>query len=117
MGLTCARLAAEVAVKALEREPSSKNLREYEQAVKEKLGREFELGMRARRIFRQMSDEDLDAVFKALTEPSVHRLVLKYADFDHHGELLKALMRKGPSLLRRLGARRLMKYLHRMIKA
>ncbi len=111
IGLSCARLAADVATKALEVEPSSKNLREYERAVNEKFGREFELGMRARRIFQQISDEDLDAVFKALAEPDIQKLVLEHADFDHHSGLLKALMKKGPSLLRRLRVRRLLKYL------
>jgi hypothetical protein len=63
-----------------------------------------------------MSDEDLDAVFRTLAEPDIRRLVLEHADFDHHSGLLKALMRKGPSLLHRLGARRLVKYLRWMIK-
>jgi geranylgeranyl reductase family protein len=116
MGLSCARLAADVATKALEDEPSSKNLREYERVVNQKFGREFELGMRARRILQQMSDEDLDAVFRVLAQPNVQKLVLKHADFDHHSVLLKALMRKGPSLLRKIGARRLIKYLRWMIK-
>jgi len=117
IGLTCARLAAEVAAGALEREPDAGPLSEYEVAVNRKFGREFELGMRARRVFQRMSDEDLDAVFGLLSEPDVRELVLKHADFDHHAGLLKALMKKGPGLLRKLGARRLIKYMRWMLKS
>lgn len=116
VGLTCARLAAEVAIRALEKEPNSKILRGYEQAVNEKFGREFELGLCARRIFQKMSDEDLNLLFETLAEPSIYKLVLEHADFDHHSVLLKALIKRGPSLLRELGARRLMKYMRWMIK-
>lgn len=117
LGLTCARLAAEVVVEALEREPDANALSGYGRAVRERFGREFELGMRARRVFQRMSDEDLDAMFKLLSEPDVRELVLENFDFDHHAGLLKALMKKGPSLLPKLGTRRLVKYLRWMLKS
>lgn len=110
IGLSCAKLAAEVAAHALEGEPDEKSLQAYDKKVREKFGREFELGARARMVFEEMSDEDLDVVLGMLRREDVKEIVLKNFDFDHHGGLVKALTRMAPSLLRELGPKRILKY-------
>jgi len=109
-GLSCAQLAAEVAAEALEGEPTAKKLRAYEQAVMKKFGREFELGIRARKVFERMSDKDLNLIFELLKRKDVQMLVLKNFDFDHHNKLFRVLLRKAPELLRSLGVKRVLKY-------
>lgn len=117
VGLSCARLAAEVAAEALEcGDVSARVLCKYERAVGRKFGEEFELGMRAWRLFLQLSDEDLCSLFRVLAEPDVKALILEQADFDHHGKVISALARRGPSLLRSLGLGRLVRYARHMLK-
>lgn len=111
LGLSSAKIASDVITKALEKEPSEKNLQEYENIVDEKFGQEFELGIRARRIFRKMSDDDLSKFLELLTVPQVRDLILENADFDHHSNLFKAFIKEGPSLLKSVGTRKLTKYL------
>ena len=113
-GLSCARLAADVATKALETEPTAKNLRTYEREVTKKFGLEFELSMRARRLFQRLSDEELTSALGLLKKPRIRSLVLKHADFDHHGELLKTLVKRTPVLFPSIGLRELIKYVRRL---
>jgi len=111
LGLSCARLAANVATSALEGEPTAKALQEYEIEVKKKFGREFEFGMRARNIFKKLPDDALNSIFELLAKPDIQALVREYADFDHHDALIRAFLKKGPSMLRSIGLRKFLKYL------
>ncbi len=115
IGLSCAKFAAEVATRGLEAEPDEKTLRIYDQMVKEKFGREFELGVRARRVFEMMSDEDLNTTLGILKKDSVKKLVLENFDFDHHGSLIRALAAELPGLLQELGVKRVMKYVRGLL--
>jgi len=109
MGLSCAKIAAPVVVKALQKEPSKKSLQTYEKGIKKKFGMEIELGLRARRAFCKMSDEDLDALVGLLRDEDVKEIVNKNFDFDDHGKLLRALLVKAPGILRKVGAKRLLR--------
>lgn len=117
LGLSCASLAVDVVSQALEDEPSKENLADYEKSVNEEFGREFEFGLRAQNIFREMPDEDLDEVLSLLSKPEIRNLVLEHADFDHHSELFKALIKEGPTLLSSIGARKALKYMARFFKS
>ena len=114
-GLACARIAAEVAVEALKTELTAEKLRTYEREVQKKFGLEFELGMRARNFYQRLSDDEITAVLGLLRKPKVRDLVLRYVDFDHHGELLKALAKRAPLLLRSIGLRGFIRYVRRLI--
>ncbi len=110
VGLSCAKLAAEAAARALDATPDEKALGPYERAVRDRFGREFELGVRARRAFEQMTDEDLDIVLSLLEREDIRELVLKNFDFDHHGKLIRALASKAPRIIKELGLKRILKY-------
>jgi len=115
LGLACARLAAEVAARALETEVNAKILGRYERAVAKRFGAEFELGLRARRLLERLSDNELDDLLRLLATPELQPLVLGEADFDHHAQLLKSLIKKGPNLIRSLGLKRLGRYLRHLL--
>lgn len=115
IGLSCAKFAAEVAAWGLEAEPDEKTLRVYDQMVRDKFGRGFELGIRVRRIFELMSDEDLNTILGMLRKDKVRKLVLEKFDFDHHGGLIRALAPELPELLRELGMKRIMKYVRGLV--
>lgn len=112
IGLSCARLAAEVAAAALGGEPTAKALQGYERAVARKFGLEFELGNRVRRVFEQMPDRDLNLIFGLMMRRDIQKLVLEHADFDHHSKLVQAILSEGPKLLHPLGLKRVLKYLY-----
>jgi digeranylgeranylglycerophospholipid reductase len=111
LGLSCAKIAANIAVSSLEREPTARALRAYDIKVKKKFGRELELGMRTRGLFKKLPDDALDSILELVAKPDVHDLILKHADFDHHDMLIKAVIKKVPSLVRSIGLRKLLKYL------
>lgn len=110
LGLSCARMAAEVAVRALENEPDQRALQAYGRAVENRFGEEFRLGLRARRVFEQMPDEEVNAILKLLLREDIRELVLKNFDFDHHGKLVRTLVPEMPRILKELGIKRAMKY-------
>jgi geranylgeranyl reductase family protein len=116
VGLSCAQLAAEVAADALGSEPTAKKLRAYEQAVMKRFGRKFELGIRARRVFERMTDEDLDSIFELLKREDVQALVIKHFDFDHHEKLLRTLLIKAPRLFPSLELKGILKYSRYLLK-
>lgn len=116
VGISCAKLACEVATRALEAEPSEKALRPYERAVRDRFGKEFELGVRARRALEQMNDEDLDTMLGLLEREDIRELVLQNFDFDRHHKLIRALMTKAPGILRELGLKRILKYARYLVK-
>lgn len=109
MGLSCARIAAPVVAEALRKEPSKKALQAYERGIKKKFGMEVELGLRARRAFCQMSDDDLNVMVGLLRDEEVRKIVSENFDFDNHGKLLRALLAKAPGILRKVGAKRLLR--------
>lgn len=117
MGLSCAKFAVKAAAQGLETEPNGKTLRIYDKMVRDRFGREFELGVHAQRVFKQMSDEDLNTIIRVLGKDNVKRLVRDSFDFDNHGSLIRAITAELPGLLQELGVKRVMKYMHGLIKS
>ena len=115
IGLSCAKLAAETAACALEKEVNVKVLEKYEKAVLQKFGGEFELGLRARRLLQKLSDEELNTLLRLLVAPELRSLILQEANFDHHARLLKSLIKRSPILIRAIGVRKLGKYIRCLI--
>jgi len=111
LGLSCAKIAANVVASSLEDEPTAKTLKSYDTEVRKKFGLELELGMRTRNLFKKLPDDALDSLLELVAKPDFKDLILKHADFDHHDMLIKAIIKKGPSLMRSIGLRKLLKYL------
>jgi geranylgeranyl reductase family protein len=111
LGLSCAKLAAEAASRALENRINEKVLKRYEQAVMQKFGREFELGLRARKLLQKLSDGELNVLLRLLATPELRSLILQEANFNHHAPLLKNLIKRSPRLIRAIGVRKFGKYL------
>ncbi|MEM2878436.1 MAG: NAD(P)/FAD-dependent oxidoreductase [Candidatus Hadarchaeales archaeon] len=102
MGLRCAHIAAGVAAEYLR--DGRTDLSEYGKAVDKIFGREIYLGQIARRIFRGMSDDDLDKAVRLL-DGGMKKIVCENFDFDHHGRLISALMKKIPDVVAEVGLR------------
>jgi len=115
VGLSCAKLAAEAVIKALE-SGEMKRLDDYERAVMDKFGAEFKFGVCARRLFERMSDEDLDFLIDLLNRKDIQDILLENFDFDHHERLIRAMMLKAPEIFRSIGIKRALKYTHSLAK-
>ncbi|MEM3514866.1 MAG: NAD(P)/FAD-dependent oxidoreductase, partial [Candidatus Hadarchaeum sp.] len=109
IGLSCAKLAAEAVINALE-SGRMEELECYQEAVMKKFGTEFSVGIQIKKLFDQMSNEDLNFLSTFLMDEEVRETVLKNFDFDHHEKLIIALVAKAPELLKSIGIRRALKY-------
>lgn len=112
MGLSCAQIASEVTEDALSRENPGEVLKNYEKRVDEKFGSEFDLGLKCRSILKEMSNEDLSDLADLMENPEIQGILLDNLDFDHHSNVIKELVGKGPKVIKSIGARRAMKYLN-----
>lgn len=91
-GLTAARILADVAGRALaEDDLSVKRLSEYSRGCDDAFGGELRRGMRLRRMFVRMDDDDLSAAGRFASRDDV-RSVLDGIDIDHPSGVVKGLM-------------------------
>lgn len=109
IGLSCAKLAAEAVVNALE-SGRMEDLESYQRAVMKKFGTEFTIGVRAKKLFDLMSNEDLNILSTLLMQDEIKEIVLRNFDFDYHGKLIKSLAAKAPEVLKSLGIKKILKY-------
>lgn len=110
IGLCCAKLAAETVIRAFE-SGRMRDLENYPRAVMKKFGSEFRVGMRVKKLFDQMSNEDLNFLSTFLIQDEVREIVLKNFDFDHHEKVISALVARAPEVLKSIGIRRALKYI------
>jgi len=111
VGLSCAKIASEVAARALEETPDEKTLQVYDQMVRKEFGLEFDVGIRIRKVFEQMSDEDIISVLDILRKEKMRKFIFDHFDFDHHSGLIRALAVELPEVLGDLGIRKTLKYI------
>jgi len=101
-GVTCARLAGEVAARtALQGDVSQEALSEYEQRWQGLFESELRFGIFAHQLFRQISDEQINAMFAALDDPHILRILGEHGDIDYPSQVVKALLKR-PDLWGRL---------------
>jgi len=102
-GLLCASHCSDVAVEALNKNDFSSNfLRKYHQLWSADIGRELYLGMKLRRIFKNLSDKQLDKYIKFFQKPNIVETISKHGDIDYPSKLIKPLLKKTPSLIKLL---------------
>lgn len=99
-GMAAASLAADVARSALDEDNlSRRRLAAYESRWKKGVGRELERAALVRRIFLQMSDAKLDALFRILDDSSIKE-VMATGDIDYPTELSPMVLSREPGLWR-----------------
>ncbi len=99
-GMTAARIAAEVALAAMEKGDLSANrLSEYQRKWKEEIGRELERGYLIRRAYLRLSDRRLEALGRTLDRPEVKE-ALSTGDVDFPSILAPQIIKAAPKLLK-----------------
>ena len=102
-GLLCASHCSYVALEALYKNDfSSKFLGKYHKLWSADIGRELYLGMKFRRIFKRLSDEQIDKYIRKFQNPKITQIISKHGDIDYPSKLVKPLLKKTPSLIKLL---------------
>jgi len=93
-GLTCARVAAEVAYEALRNNDfSSKFLRLYQRRCEEILGFDSKNMLRVRNMLDKISDEKLDDAIKFCAKLGLEKALQNVEDVDFQGQVLLRALR------------------------
>jgi len=94
-GLTCARIAAEVASEALRQgDVSASCLRLYQKRCGETLGFDVKVMLRLRRFLDALSDEQLDAALRFCARMGVDKALSDVEEIDFQGQTLLAVLKK-----------------------
>ncbi len=94
-GVSCAKIAAEVATCAIRNgKTSAEALSEYERRWREQFEMELRFGMMAHQLLCRMSDDDLNKVFETADEPELLKLIGEHGDIDYPSHIAKALLKK-----------------------
>ena len=99
LGMTCAKVAAEVAYEALQRNgPSSEFLRLYQERCRKIMGFDVNVMRRIRFMLDGISDEKLDQVFRLCTKLDLAGTLQKIEEIDFQGRALLRTL-QSPSML------------------
>ena len=94
-GLRCAEIAADVVARQLRQgNLSDSSLAEYEKLWKKELRAEILLGFYARKIWARMNDAHIERVFQFARMDGVIPIIRDKGEFDRHGALILALLRR-----------------------
>jgi geranylgeranyl reductase family protein len=99
-GLLCATQCAIVAEEALqEQQFGGEFLKQYHRRWTNEIGRELSLGMRFRKIFTSLTDEQLNKYLEKMNNKKTINIINTHGDIDYPSRLALPLIRASPSLL------------------
>ena len=94
-GLLCADLAAKTIINAFKKGDFSKRfLRRYEIDWKKRIEFDLTMGLYFRKLIADFSDEQIEKLIRFSSQKETQRLIEKYGDFNHHGRLIKELIKR-----------------------
>lgn len=94
-GLRCAEIAADVLAAQVHKGSTMETgLAEYERLWKREFRAEILLGYYARRIWARLNDAHIERVFQFVRSDGVIPIIREKGNFDRHGELILALLRR-----------------------
>jgi len=94
-GLTCSRVAADLAAESVAvGDCSSQVLSRYQESWREMLGREFTIGRLTRRILSSLSDSALDRIFRIGNKFHVENSIGCVSEIDFEERILRDSLRK-----------------------
>jgi digeranylgeranylglycerophospholipid reductase len=94
-GLTCARIAAEVADEAMRRnDVSSTFLQMYQKRCKDRVSFDFNVMLRIRRFLDSLSDEKVDEVLRFCARIGLNKTLENVEEIDFQGQLFLKILTK-----------------------
>ncbi len=98
-GAVCAKIAGEIAAKAVDEEDSSANfLYEYDKRWRAEIGKELSMGMRIHRFIGGLDDNELDGLIGSMNNPAILDTITRYGDMDHPSILIKKMLHPSRSV-------------------
>jgi flavin-dependent dehydrogenase len=102
-GLLCANHCSTVAIEALQKNNYTfQFLKKYHKLWSADIGRELYLGMKFRKVYKRLTDKQIDKYIEKFQNPKIKEIISKYGDIDYPSKLVKPLLKKTPSLLKLL---------------
>ena len=99
----CANHCSDIAIEAFQTNNFTLQfLKNYHKKWNAEIGRELNLGMKFRRIFKNLTDKQFDRYIEKFQDQKVTKIISEYGDIDFPSKLLKPLLKKTPSLLKLL---------------
>ena len=100
-GLLCASHCATTAIEALRKgDVTSQFLKKYHKMWSTDIGRELNLGMKLRKIYKNLTDKKMDNYIEKFRDPKITEIINKYGDIDFPSKLVKPLLKRIPTLLK-----------------
>ena len=100
-GLLCANHCSAVAIEAFKQNNFTLQfLKKYQKLWNTDIGRELNLGMMFRRIYKNLTDNQFDKYIEKFQDPKIIKIISENGDIDFPSKLLKPLLKKTPSLLK-----------------
>ncbi|NYB51176.1 MAG: NAD(P)/FAD-dependent oxidoreductase [Methanobacteriaceae archaeon] len=94
MGFKCAEIASKVASKALEDE-DIKLLKDYPRKCNDQFKKELKVQLMVHKVFRSLTDSDLEFMFSKLKEEGAEDIISQYGDMDTQSTLVKEMFKRG----------------------
>ena len=99
-GLSCSKIAGEVASEALkENDLSAAVLSRYQDRCRNLIGSELAMMRRVRRVLNRLSDEKVDKTIELCRRLEVNRLLEESGDMDYQGQSLMRVLRHPTALI------------------
>jgi len=100
-GLLCAKHCSSVAIDALQKDDfSSFFMKKYHKLWSTDIGREIYLGLKFRKIFKSLTDEQMDKYIIKFQSDKITKIISKYGDIDYPSKLVTHLLKRSPSLIK-----------------
>lgn len=94
MGFACAKIASQVAAKALENE-NTELLMNYSKEYRNQFKNELKVQLMVHKIFKSLTDADLEHMFKKLKQEGAEDIISQYGDMDSQSPLVKEMFKRG----------------------
>ena len=103
-GLKAAEFCGKTIIESLEAENTSKDfLMRYQDRFMYDIGKEIKRGLKIRKVFKGMSDGDLDRFIDSLQKEKVKNIIEEKGDIDHPSNLVKPIVKASPSMIKFIG--------------
>ena len=108
MGFTSAEMASNVTSQALEAENTAM-LENYSKLYRDKFKKELKVQLMVHKVFKSLSNSDLEYMFIKLKEEGAEDIISEYGDMDTQSPLIKEMIKQGIifSILPKMLSRRL----------
>ncbi|WP_094228094.1 NAD(P)/FAD-dependent oxidoreductase [Methanolobus psychrotolerans] len=98
-GAVCAKIAGEVAARAVANGDNSANfLSEYDRRWRAKIGKELAMGMRIHRFVSGLGDNELNELIGSMNNLTILDTITRYGDMDHPSILIKKMLHPSRSM-------------------